>query len=261
MKKSHLLCLFLLVSTISFSQDKIGIVHYGEIQSMGMGAPIGPDYNALLVFDNNRSLYTTRKDSLEGRHIREQKKYTKSSGGSHSQTNSTNEVGFLFYHDLQELHLYSRDIGYNFVKEKTPNLRWKITNETKEIGKFTAYKATAQFRGRDYTAWFTTEIPLPFGPWKLQGLPGLILEAYDTNKEIYWYFKGLKYPSSDHHLLKKIKNKKNWQTLESHRLKVLKALKEARIAGRMGAESAGVSIKENSEVDFLRFFIENFTEK
>src|SRR5690606_1176703 len=39
---------------------------------------------------------------------------------------------------------------------------WKIDNETKKIGLFTAQKATVNFRGRDYVAWFTSEIPVPF---------------------------------------------------------------------------------------------------
>ena len=68
--------------------------------------------------------------------------------------------------------------------------------ETKEIGKFTCKKATASFRGRNYIAWYSPDIPLPYGPWKLQGLPGLILEAYDTNKYVYWYSQSIEYPSN-----------------------------------------------------------------
>lgn len=72
------------------------------------------------------------------------------------------------------------------VKEKTPEINWQITDSTKKVGNYTARKATTYFRGRDYTAWFTPEIPVPYGPWKLHGLPGLILQAYDQSSNIYF---------------------------------------------------------------------------
>src|SRR6218665_698056 len=60
---------------------------------------------------------------------------------------------------------------------------WKITSETKKIQNYTCYKATTSFRGNNFEAWFTPDIPLNIGPWKWYGLPGLILEAYDVEKK------------------------------------------------------------------------------
>lgn len=71
-------------------------------------------------------------------------------------------------------------------QEKVPAIEWSIEDSLKTIGEYTAQKATCRFRGRDYVAWFTSEIPLPYGPWKFQGLPGLILSVYDT--ENYFRF-------------------------------------------------------------------------
>ena len=64
---------------------------------------------------------------------------------------------------------------------------WQIEQETKTIEGFTVQKAITSFTGRAYTAWFTTEIPISDGPYKFNGLPGLILEITDTQG--YWDFK------------------------------------------------------------------------
>ncbi|MGV3461466.1 MAG: GLPGLI family protein [Flavobacterium sp.] len=73
-------------------------------------------------------------------------------------------------------------VGQNIflVKDNYAELKWKILDETKTVAGYTCNKATATYRGRDWIAWFTPEIPAPFGPWKLHGLPGLILEAADA---------------------------------------------------------------------------------
>ncbi|QKG80143.1 GLPGLI family protein [Tenuifilum thalassicum] len=63
-------------------------------------------------------------------------------------------------------------------------ISWKIEHDTKIIGRFKCQKATCTFRGREYSVWFTPDIPVSFGPWKLSGLPGLILEAADKRSEI-----------------------------------------------------------------------------
>ena len=78
--------------------------------------------------------------------------------------------------------LYFDAIGNNIfiVKDNFNNLKWDITKETKQVAGYTCTKAITKFRGREWIAWFTPEIPAPFGPWKLHGLPGLILEANDS---------------------------------------------------------------------------------
>jgi GLPGLI family protein len=77
---------------------------------------------------------------------------------------------------------------------------WEITDETKTIGGYLCQKATCRFKGRDYTAWFTTELPFSFGPWKLHGLPGLILSVQDSKNDVSWEYAGFQKQPSDQSL-------------------------------------------------------------
>jgi len=76
-------------------------------------------------------------------------------------------------------------------EEPFEEINWDLTSETKSFDQITCQKATATFKGRQWTAWFAPDIPFETGPWKLHGLPGLILEAYDADKEVQFLFAGL----------------------------------------------------------------------
>ncbi|MES2372688.1 MAG: GLPGLI family protein [Bacteroidota bacterium] len=74
------------------------------------------------------------------------------------------------------------------VEEKIPAIEWIISQETKIIQGMQCQKAVGDFKGRTYEAWFCSQLPYNNGPWKLGGLPGLIIEAYDTKKEVMFNF-------------------------------------------------------------------------
>lgn len=186
----------LLLSNIVFSQK--GLINYGYVEALSNGNANGPDYNAYLVFNKEQSFYVTAKDSLEkAEKINEQKTYTNDEGGTIYNGIKVSKEGDQVVFNIKKNTIWTKFFyrKHIFIKEVATKINWKIEKETKKIGKFNCKKATALFKGRNYTAWFTTEIPLQFGPWKLNGLPGLILEAYDTNKNVYWYFKSVEYPS------------------------------------------------------------------
>jgi GLPGLI family protein len=66
--------------------------------------------------------------------------------------------------------------------ENMPVQDWIIHDDTLTVAGYLCQKATCRFRGRDYIAWFTPEIPINNGPWKFGGLPGLILKVFDVDK-------------------------------------------------------------------------------
>lgn len=92
---------------------------------------------------------------------------------------------------LTEFQISIQDNKYLIEDEPHP-MQWEITPDTKVIQGMPVKKARCEHRGRQYTAWFAPGIPLANGPWKLGGLPGLILEAYDDKKEVIFLFKAIR---------------------------------------------------------------------
>jgi len=77
------------------------------------------------------------------------------------------------------------------IAEAFPVVDWHISSDTAIKGGLHCQKATAHFMGRNYIAWFCPSLPLHAGPWKLNGLPGVIVEAYDAKKEVQFNFAGM----------------------------------------------------------------------
>lgn len=73
-------------------------------------------------------------------------------------------------------------------------LNWHLEDGIDTIASYACQKATITFRGRNYTAWFTTEIPISEGPWKLSGLPGLITKLVDSEQLFSFVMIGLTQP-------------------------------------------------------------------
>lgn len=72
------------------------------------------------------------------------------------------------------------DISRLRCEEKEEKPEWKLTADTLTLLGYRCTRATTQFKGRQWTAWFTPDIPVSEGPWKLCGLPGMILKAEDA---------------------------------------------------------------------------------
>jgi len=136
--RSIIVIYIFIYSLCVFSQQKLpkkGVVSYGQLESLGMGGPVGIDFNSVLVFNNSRSIYITRSDSLEKSHINENVAI-ESEGMGFFISKVTNAYGFRYFKDLKKDSVFSRDIGFNYVAEKIPEIEWKIQNEKKKIGSY-----------------------------------------------------------------------------------------------------------------------------
>lgn len=96
----------------------------------------------------------------------------------------SSDANTITYYDNAGLDKY-------FYQESVEPWEWVIGDSVKEVLGYECFEATTDFHGRHWTAWFTPEIPLLNGPWKFDGLPGLILEAESEGGEYRFVATGL----------------------------------------------------------------------
>ncbi len=83
-------------------------------------------------------------------------------------------------------------LGQSYLLEETlKKIPWKISKDTATFSGLLCQKAIAEFDGKNWVAWFAPSFSFPHGPWKLQGLPGLIIEAFTEDDQIRYQFAGI----------------------------------------------------------------------
>ena len=94
-----------------------------------------------------------------------------------------------YYHYIHEPRIF-------YYEEDIPQIDWQlIAGDTTLLG-YQCQKATCKFRGRDWTVYYTMDIPISEGPWKLCGLPGLVLYARESLGEFTFSCAGIEKPEN-----------------------------------------------------------------
>lgn len=143
--------------------------------------------NFLLFFNDVESIYHAENDMYANRKL----------GLLLNQTGNVGRQDFTYYTNTTTKEKFYQGFFTSQVLVNMEKLDWKLTQETKKIGKYTCYKATAiidseQTSGMNFIspviAWYTPQIPVPFGIQTFVGLPGLTLEliADYENGKIYY---------------------------------------------------------------------------
>ncbi|MDO1511373.1 GLPGLI family protein [Maribacter confluentis] len=163
--------LILLVGYFSYAQ-RTSVAEYVYVNKI-----INYKSNGVLKFTSNHSNYTLLKSEA----LVEEERTLDENGNV--QINLPDSDDRPEYYLNRELKIFLNKV-YGFrevyiLDEEIPNINWKIEKEFKNLNTLICQKATGYFRGRTYIVWFANDIPVPYGPWKLQGLPGLIVEATD----------------------------------------------------------------------------------
>jgi GLPGLI family protein len=134
-----------------------------------------------LFYNGNESVYVIYDKDLKSPETTINTSDKKGSNAELTFKSNSDGKDIIIYKDYRKRVMSLRDetlAGKKcIVNDSIPRFDWKFENEKKKIGIFDCQKATTTFRCAKYTVWFTTDIPLNIGPWKLSGLPGLIVEA------------------------------------------------------------------------------------
>jgi GLPGLI family protein len=178
-KKFILLQLLLIFSSNLEAQNYKGIVVYEHVF---MNGAINMQKEYILHFDKSKSIYLeTFKDLKEST---DDNSIQKDNYGTYELNFSNDKKSQFYYYDnLNDNFIFrERVMEESFlVKENKELYDWKILDSIKYISGFKCQLANTNFRGRTYEAWFTNEIAVPYGPWKFNNLPGLILEVSDSS--------------------------------------------------------------------------------
>lgn len=137
---------------------------------------------------------TPKEVKFYGKDLATTDSLNKKFGMNSSYTDMTGQVVKRKINSFDNENFINIKNGYYSFKT-TDKINWTISNETKKTENYTLQKATTQFGGRNWTAWFCKDILFNEGPFKLRGLPGLIFELSDDKRNfIYNLVKSQKLP-------------------------------------------------------------------
>lgn len=161
------------------------------------------EFTNLDIFPTKSYFYGQAKfasDSIMNNSIIQQRKSTPNSVSYSSTTDEWN-ISYLIeksYPSFKTTWLTNIE-ETNMIVEETPVLKWQILPETQKIENYNCQKATTNFGGRIWEAWFSKDLPFPDGPYKFHGLPGLIVKLEDKTKSHQFLLKGSKKLKAEDH--------------------------------------------------------------
>jgi len=176
MNKLHLILFFVLNISLN-AQNHRFIYEYKYVPDSTKVDSVLTENMRLTIFKDHSEFLSEMKAKSDSSNL----KSSENNGDvSFSPGNIRNFI-WKSYHDAKDYSLeYIGMESYKVYDER--KLNWKLLNENKKIQNYNCQKATAKFGNREWTAWFTTDLPFQDGPNIFKNLPGLIIAIEDTKK-------------------------------------------------------------------------------
>ncbi|KMQ69009.1 hypothetical protein ACM39_06970 [Chryseobacterium sp. FH2] len=176
--------LFLLLSVLGNAQVNRFFYEYKFIPDSNDKNDVKKEMMLLDIDKNGSNYYSRDKFVSDSTSMADLQKQIKGGSGNISVNRKENsgQVSYKVtktYPDFKTFLLTRVSMDQYKVKEDQKP-EWKILSDKQKIGEYNAQKATTSYGGRDWIAWFTTDIPFQDGPYKFYGLPGLIVKIEDT---------------------------------------------------------------------------------
>lgn len=252
------------------AEIKVGYT-YHETFVRGSDGIIKRDIPFVLLANKDQSKFyntnTEFKDSLEstpqGRAI--SKQLRNDAIKRYSETKDDSAMKSVVYQTFlyivrsisdNQMTIYDKagSLEYGVYTEPLGEIQWEISDSTKTVLGYDCVMATANYHGRDWTVWFAPDIPLQEGPWKLIGLPGLILEASESTGQHSFEATGLEasnqeivpiYPYQQYDKMSRIEMLRQLRNYRDHQ----NAINGAATGIKFGTDH--LRTEEEAKIDFL----------
>lgn len=185
-------------------------------------------------------------------------------GGDTQAVPGSDESQYIMKNKDATMTVYETHRENKYRYEESPmDWKWQIADSTKVILGYECIKATTNFHGRDWTVWFSPEIPLQTGPWKLCGLPGMIMEAWCDGNQYGFYATGIEktnksikgvYLSKDYEKITRedfLRIKRKYIDNPMGNLKSQHGSTPVLFIGSNGSVSQSIEYLPRNEVDFI----------
>lgn len=161
-----------------------------------------------------------------------------------TKTSPNNHLKLYFRKDSNLYYINSsvNRLNYSF-EDNAPEISWKLLDEEKVIDNYKAKKATTNLFGRTWEAWYTEEIPVSYGPYKFQGLPGLILDLRDS--EGFFHFEPISIKVNEDDFEYPIY--KDFSKTNSNKSEFVKYIKEYKENPKVITSKTGENLKNDVE--------------